>query len=127
MVRNPRWLGRWCALPILLTLACEMMGCGATPQSVEDAENTGSRTERVIERPGAEEQQAEPYLTALGRHNLRPEDCIVVQDSERGLTAATAPGLRCPVVLSHWTQDGDFGKADQVLQSIRDVPRAVLD
>ena len=69
----------------------------------------------------------EPYLTAIDRHNLRPEDCIVVEDSERGLAAATAAGLRCLVVLSHWTQDGDFGRADQILQSIRDVPRAVLD
>ncbi len=69
----------------------------------------------------------EPYLTAIDRHNLRPEDCIVVEDSERGLAAATATGLRCLVVLSHWTQDGDFGRADQVLQSIRDVPHAVLD
>lgn len=69
----------------------------------------------------------EPYLTALRRHNLRPEDCIVVEDSERGLAAATAAGLRCLVVLSHWTQDGDFGRADRVLQSIGDVPRAVLD
>jgi HAD superfamily hydrolase (TIGR01509 family) len=67
----------------------------------------------------------EPYLTALGRHHLRPEDCIVVEDSERGLAAATAAGLRCLVVLSHWTQDGDFRQADQVLQTIRDVPGAI--
>ena len=68
----------------------------------------------------------EPYLTALDRHNLRPEDCVVVEDSERGLAAATAAGLRCLVVLSHWTQDGDFSKADQVLQSICDVHGAIL-
>jgi beta-phosphoglucomutase-like phosphatase (HAD superfamily) len=49
----------------------------------------------------------------------------VVEDSERGLTAATAAGLRCLVVLSHWTQDGDFSKADRVLQSIRDVPNGI--
>ncbi len=68
----------------------------------------------------------EPYLTALGRYQLRPEDCIVVEDSERGLAAATAAGLRCLVVLSPWTQDGDFRKADRVLQTIRDVPGAIL-
>jgi HAD superfamily hydrolase (TIGR01509 family) len=68
----------------------------------------------------------EPYLTALDRHNLRPEDCVVVEDSERGLAAATAAGLRCLVVLSHWTQDGDFSKADRVLQGICDVHGAIL-
>jgi HAD superfamily hydrolase (TIGR01509 family) len=74
----------------------------------------------------ASKPHPEPYLTALSRHDLRPEDCIVVEDSERGLTAATAAGLRCLVVLSHWTQDGDFSKADRVLQSIRDVPACFL-
>jgi HAD superfamily hydrolase (TIGR01509 family) len=47
----------------------------------------------------------EPYLTALDRHKLQPEDCIVIEDSERGLAAATAAGLRCLVVLNDWCRD----------------------
>jgi HAD superfamily hydrolase (TIGR01509 family) len=69
----------------------------------------------------------EPYLTALGRYRLRPEDCIVVEDSERGLAAATAAGLRCLVVLNHWSREGDFSNAARVLPSIRDVPTAVFE
>ena len=38
----------------------------------------------------------EPYLTALNRHRLRPEECIVVEDSERGLASAMAAGLEMP-------------------------------
>lgn len=68
----------------------------------------------------------EPYLTAMARHHLRPEDCIVVEDSERGLAAATAAGLPCLIVLSDWSRDADFSGASQVLPSIRDVPEAVL-
>ena len=68
----------------------------------------------------------EPYLTALARHDLRPEECIVVEDSERGLAAATAAGLPCLVVLSEWSRDGDFAGACRVLESIRDVPGVVL-
>jgi HAD superfamily hydrolase (TIGR01509 family) len=68
----------------------------------------------------------EPYLTALARHDLRPEECIVVEDSERGLAAATAAGLSCLVVLSDWSRDGDFNGAAKVLESIRDVPGVVL-
>ena len=75
---------------------------------------------------GESKPNPEPYLMALDRHNLRPEDCIVVEDSERGLAAANAAGLRCLVVLSHWTQDGDFSKAERVLQSICDVHGAIL-
>ena len=68
----------------------------------------------------------EPYLTALARHHLRPEDCVVVEDSERGLAAATAAGLPCLIVLSDWSRGGDFSGAAQVLESIRDVPGIVL-
>lgn len=68
----------------------------------------------------------EPYLTAMARHDLRPKDCIVVEDSERGLAAATAAGLPCLIVLSDWSRDADFSGAAQVLESIREVPDVVL-
>jgi len=68
----------------------------------------------------------EPYLTALKRYGLRPEECIVVEDSERGLASATAAGLKCLIVLSEWTKDGDFRGACRVLEDIRDVPDEVL-
>ncbi len=64
----------------------------------------------------------EPYLTAMARYGLRPGECIVVEDSERGLAAATAAGLPCLIVLSEWTKGGDFSKACRVLKSIREVP-----
>ncbi len=68
----------------------------------------------------------EPYLTALNRHRLRPEECIVVEDSERGLASAMAAGLECLIVLSEWTKDGDFRQALKILDSIRCVPDEVL-
>jgi len=68
----------------------------------------------------------EPYLTAMKRHGLRPEQCVVVEDSERGLAAAKAAGLECLVVLSEWTKDGDFRDAGKVLNSVREVPGEVL-
>lgn len=68
----------------------------------------------------------EPYLTGLNAYGLRPEECIVVEDSERGLASATAAGLRCLVVLSDWTKHDDFGGACRVLNSIHEVPGAVL-
>ncbi|MHB8952076.1 MAG: HAD family hydrolase [Pirellulaceae bacterium] len=68
----------------------------------------------------------EPYLTAMKRHCLVAEQCIVVEDSERGLASARAAGLKCLIVLSEWTQDGDFSQACKVLRSISDVPDEVL-
>jgi HAD superfamily hydrolase (TIGR01509 family) len=68
----------------------------------------------------------DPYLTALERNGLHPANCIVVEDSERGLAAATAAGLECLVVRSEWTKDGNFGTARKVLESIREVTEEVL-
>ena len=68
----------------------------------------------------------DPYLTAISRYRLDPEECIVVEDSERGLAAATAAGLECMIVRTEWSKDGDFSKASKVLDSIRDVGDEVL-
>ena len=68
----------------------------------------------------------EPYLTALRRYDLRPEQCVVVEDSERGLASANAAGLECLVVLSEWTKGGDFSLASKVLDEISYVPEEVL-
>ena len=67
----------------------------------------------------------EPYLTAMGRHDLRPHQCIIVEDSERGLAAATAAGVDCIIVLSEWTRNGDFSGAVAVVESIAEVPEEV--
>src|SRR5207302_10843387 len=67
----------------------------------------------------------EPYLVAIRRSGLAPHECIAVEDSERGLTAAHAAGIACVVVPSAMTRGGAFGHARQVLGSIRDVPTAL--
>jgi len=68
----------------------------------------------------------EPYLTAARRLGLEPERCLVVEDTARGLEAATAAGMRCAVIPNALTHDSDFGEAMEVLASIREVP-ALLD
>lgn len=68
----------------------------------------------------------EPYLTALERFDLRPNDGVVIEDSERGLASAIAAGLECLIVLSKLTLDGDFSLAAKVLDDISYVPEEVL-
>jgi len=65
----------------------------------------------------------EPYLTAVARLGLPPEACLVIEDSERGLRAATAAGLRCWVIPTDLTRDGNLSAADRILTSLSDVPR----
>jgi len=75
---------------------------------------------------GKSKPNPDPLLTAMRRNGFRPEHCIIVEDSERGLTAAKAAGIRCIVVPTYLTRDSDFQGAYRVLNSIQQVPREVL-
>ncbi len=66
------------------------------------------------------------YLTAMARQGLAPEDCLVVEDSERGFKAARDAGIRCLVVPNAFTRGGDFSGAYKVLDGIRAVVPEVL-
>jgi beta-phosphoglucomutase-like phosphatase (HAD superfamily) len=65
----------------------------------------------------------EPYLAALQRSGLAPRQCLVIEDSVRGLAAAKAAGLTCWVIPSAQTRGQDFAAADRVLDGIADVAR----
>jgi HAD superfamily hydrolase (TIGR01509 family) len=67
----------------------------------------------------------EPYLTAASRLGLEPEQCLVVEDTERGLRAAVAAGMRCLVIPHELSSFGDFSAAHAVLDEVCEVP-AVL-
>jgi beta-phosphoglucomutase len=53
------------------------------------------------------------YLQALGRLQLEPRRCVVVEDSLPGLAAAHAAGLRCAVLTTSHPSDA-FAEADLV-------------
>jgi len=50
----------------------------------------------------------EPYLKALTRSGLRPGECIVIEDTRRGLEAAQAAGMRCLVIPGSLTPEASF-------------------
>ncbi|HXJ19862.1 MAG TPA: HAD family phosphatase [Polyangia bacterium] len=67
----------------------------------------------------------DPYLMALDRLGLPAAECLVIEDSERGLRAAKAAGLACWVIPAGLTRGGDFTAADAVLADL-DVAAALL-
>jgi HAD superfamily hydrolase (TIGR01509 family) len=67
----------------------------------------------------------DPYLAAVKRSGVAAEVCVAVEDSERGLTAATCAGLRCLVVPTGLTRGGRFERAHRVLESVKEIPEAV--
>lgn len=64
----------------------------------------------------------EPYLTAMRQNGLSAAECVVIEDSDRGLRAALAAGLRCIVIPYGLTRGLDFTGALRQLTDIRQVP-----
>jgi HAD superfamily hydrolase (TIGR01509 family) len=69
----------------------------------------------------------DPYLAAVERSGVGADACIAIEDSERGLQAATLAGVRCIVVPTALTRGGRFAKAQRVLASVSEIPAALSD
>lgn len=63
----------------------------------------------------------EPYLLALRRSGRNPRNCLVIEDSARGLEAAKAAGLTCWVIPSTLTRGQDFSAADRILNRVEEL------
>ena len=67
----------------------------------------------------------EPYLTAVARIGLPPAECLVIEDSRRGMLAAKAAGLTCWVVPSALTRTSSFAEADRRFESLAELAEAL--
>lgn len=63
----------------------------------------------------------EPYRLAAARLGVAPEDCLVVEDSERGLVSARRAGMRCLVIPRGLSRAGDWTGAYRVLERVEEV------
>jgi len=73
-----------------------------------------------------EKPHPEPYLRALGKSGCEASDCLVIEDSERGLAAAKAAGIKCIVIPNDFTSQGGFNGAYRILENIQQVVDEVL-
>jgi HAD superfamily hydrolase (TIGR01509 family) len=69
----------------------------------------------------------DPYLMAIDRSGVSPDECIAIEDSERGLEAATAAGIRCIVIPTPLTRGGAFDAAWRLVDSVAAIPRALKE
>jgi HAD superfamily hydrolase (TIGR01509 family) len=60
------------------------------------------------------------YLWALREMGLSPRQCVAIEDSSVGLSAALAAGLPTLVTISEYTAGNDFSGAAAVLSSLGD-------
>jgi len=64
----------------------------------------------------------QPYNIALQRSGLKKEECIIIEDTERGLASAAAAGIKCIVIPHELSREGNFSTAYKILSSISSLP-----
>lgn len=71
---------------------------------------------------GDDVRQSKPapdcYLLALDRLGLAAADCVAIEDTQHGLEAASAAGLRCLAVPTAMSRHHHFERADAVLDDL---------
>ncbi len=65
---------------------------------------------------------ADPYLAGMKKFNASRDECIVVEDSQRGLTAAVNAEIECVVVKNEFTLTHDLSKANYRIDKILELP-----
>lgn len=64
---------------------------------------------------------ADPYLAGVKKFNAKKKECIVVEDSQRGLTSAVNAGIECVVVHNEFTKTQDYSKADYKIKTLDEL------
>ena len=62
----------------------------------------------------------EIYLLALERTGLKPEQCIVIEDSRNGVLAAKAAGMHVVATTNAYTEREDLSEADIIVTCLGD-------
>lgn len=65
------------------------------------------------------------FLMAARRLGVRPEACLVVEDSRNGVLAAKAAGMTAAAIPCGATSHEDFSPADLVLPSLEALPKVL--
>ena len=67
----------------------------------------------------------EPYLITAKKLDIKPSDCLVVEDSKAGLESAKSAGMKCVIILNEYTKEVDFSQADFVVSDAEEIKNLV--
>jgi HAD superfamily hydrolase (TIGR01509 family) len=67
------------------------------------------------------------FLAAAEQLGATPSQCVVLEDAEKGVIAASRAGMRCIAIPNFHTGHHDFSKATRVCSSLNEVSLELLD
>lgn len=74
---------------------------------------------------GEEVRRSKPdpeiFLTAAKKMNVKPSDCIVIEDAYNGVKAAKAAGMKCIGLKNPNTGNQDLSEADLVIEDFNEL------
>lgn len=115
---------------LLDELAARRVPLGIASGSPRPDVETVLRSVRLLDRFSAlatadEVKQNKPapdvYLLAAARLNLKPTDCLAIEDSATGIAAAKNAGLYVIGVPSFYTRNHDLSRADRLADGFEQV------
>lgn len=65
----------------------------------------------------------DPYLAGMKKFNASHEECLVIEDSQRGLSSAFNAGIECAVVENEFTLSHDFTDATYRIKNLKELPQ----
>ena len=70
--------------------------------------------------------QPDAFLTAAEKCGLLPTQCVVIEDTYKGVMAAANAGMACIAVPNEYTRHNDFSRASLVLPSLAELTPEVV-
>jgi HAD superfamily hydrolase (TIGR01509 family) len=67
------------------------------------------------------------FLWVASELQTEPSECLVLEDSERGITAARAAGMRSVAIPNEQTRGNDFSRATMMLTSLKELTREAIE
>jgi beta-phosphoglucomutase-like phosphatase (HAD superfamily) len=67
------------------------------------------------------------FLKAAEKLGINPGYCLVIEDSEHGITAAKTAGMKVIAVPNKYTMYQDFSKADKIVDSLLRISVQMLE
>ncbi len=68
-----------------------------------------------------------PYLKAMEKFKAKKEECIVIEDSRRGLRSAIDACIDCAIVYNEFTTTQDFSDATFKINSLNELEKLLED
>ncbi len=71
--------------------------------------------------------EPDAFLAAAKKLGLPPTQCVVIEDTYKGVIAASCAGIACIAVPNEYTLHNDFSQASLVLSSLKELTPEVIE